>query len=39
MNRPNPSDSILGENMEAVGVESADKLLLDRYFKDLEKYF
>ena len=39
MNRPNPSDSILGEKMEAVGVESAGKLLIDRYFNDLEKYF
>jgi len=26
-------------NMEAVGVESAGKLLIDRHFNDLEKYF
>jgi hypothetical protein len=25
--------------MEAVGVESAGKLLIDRHFNDLEKYF
>jgi len=24
-------------NMEAVGVESASKFLIDRYFNDLEK--
>ena len=29
----------LAQNMDAVGVESADKLLLDRHFNDLEKYF
>ena len=28
-----------GINMEAVGVESVGKLLIDRYFNDLEKYF
>ena len=27
---------LLINNMEAVGVESADKLLLDRHFNDLE---
>jgi hypothetical protein len=27
----------LAQNMEAVGVESADKLLIDRHFNDLEK--
>jgi hypothetical protein len=26
-------------NMEAVGVESAGKILIDRHFNDLEKYF
>jgi len=32
--RPEPE-----KNMEAVGVESAGKFLIDRYFNDLEKLF
>ena len=29
----------LAQNMDAVGVESEGKLLIDRHFNDLEKYF